>query len=94
MAAASRVSSRGPSLGLWATLCQGLAEPPQSSANLVPGQCQEQPRGAVWTPAEALGSLDGFFEGRSSQLLKRDFFPLPFCLLPGKVFFDSAEMEK
>lgn len=43
---------------------------------------------------QALGSLDGFLEGRDSQLLKRNFFTLLFCILPGQAFFDSVEMKR
>lgn len=31
---------------------------------------------------QALGSLDGFFKGRSPQLLQRNIFTLLFCILP------------
>lgn len=43
---------------------------------------------------QAVGSLDGFSEGRNPQLLKRNFFTLLFCIFPGKAPFDSVEMKK
>lgn len=44
-------------------------------------------------PAQALGSSDGFFEGRSPRLLKRNFFTLTFCVSSGLAVFDSAQRQ-
>lgn len=82
-----------PQPGLWVALRHGLAELPRCLANLVPGQHQQKP-GHWLGCCPSARTLDGFYEGRSSQLLKRNFFPLPSCLLLGKAFSGSVDMNR
>lgn len=87
------------SLAVRAALSHGCAESPSSSASLAPVSARRNGRklDTGWGAAskcQAAGSLDGFLEGRGSQLLKRNFFTLLFCILPGQAFLDSVEMKR
>lgn len=97
-AAADRFSPAAPALQS-GQLSHGSAESPLSSASLAPISARRNGRklDTGWGAAskcQAAGSLDGFLEGRGSQLLKRNFFTLLFCILPGQAFCDSVETKR